>query len=387
MKIYNIRDKNGQASFKGNVIHFAQQIEEVSDSLPRNMNEIDIIIVNESLKSLDKVNQLLIRPHFVFEALNWLITHNCLYNNIKKIPKNLEQFNLSQIMINGIKKFQENFPDQAEYIQSTLEIANQQLTNETNNLESNSPNINLHNYQPINARIAILRSDYNQGMQIFPIESRGQQCTAICAYSIAATFFIPISEWTIDNINDVILAGDNYYSLCQAKLSHNLHPFNRYLEVHEVLGDININDRHISIQYWSNDIVNDTRQGLINTIDLKNKFNEFLAIEPRHAFFICEHYTMAIIKRRNNLYFFDSHSKTPTGRRTDIDKGRSSIMLFKHPNAAAELASYINKLFSKNQLYTMTYVTIFNIQEIQNNNSVNYSSPEINRATSKYNKN
>lgn len=385
MKIFNIRDKNGQASFKGNVIHFAQQIEEVSDALPRNMNDIDTIIVNESLKSLDKVNQLLVRPHYVLDALNWLITHNCLYNNVKKIKTNSQQFNLTQIIVSGIKKFQQNYPNQAQCIQSTLDMATQQLSDSSNHSEYNSPNINIHNYEAINPRIAILRSDYNQGMDIFPIESRGQQCTAICAYAIAATFFKPISKWTIHDLNDVILAGDNYYSLCQTRLAQNMHPFNRYLAVHEVLGDININERDISLQYWSNDLINDTPTGLININDLKNKFNDFLASAVRHAFFICNDFTLAIFKVRNSLYLFDSHSKTPTGRRTETDKGRASSMLFKHPNAAAELASYMTRIFNRNQIFTLTYVTVFNIQEILNNSSHNVSTPEINRATSKFN--
>jgi hypothetical protein len=391
MKIYNIRDKNGQASFKGNVIHFAQQIEEVSDVLPRNMNDIDVIIVNESLKNIDKVNQLLVRPHYILEALNWLIVHNCLYNNVKKINTNIKQYDLTQIIINGIKKFQKTNPCEAEGIQHTLNLANDQLTQMSNNQTLNqsidsqllSPIINLNEYVAINPRIAILRSDYNQGMLLFSNETRGQQCTAISAYAIASTFFTPINEWTIDIINDIILSGDMYYSICQERLAHQLHPFNRYLDVQEVLGTININNTEITLQYWSNDIFNDSRQGIINKNNLNNTFNEFLAHSARHAFFICNDFTMAIIKYRNSLYLFDSHSKTPTGRRTEADKGRGSCMLFKNPNAASELSSYFCKICTRNATFSITYVAVLTIEEIIDNNNNSANNIEMNRNTSK----
>ena len=74
MKIFNLKNDLAQTKLKGNIIDFAQQVEELQEQLPIRITQTDNIIVVENLKNLDKINQFEIRPTLVYEALKWLIT-------------------------------------------------------------------------------------------------------------------------------------------------------------------------------------------------------------------------------------------------------------------------------------------------------------------------
>ena len=54
MKIYSLKksSKLGQFAFKGNVTHFAQCVEEISEQLPLTTSSLETIIVTESLEGL-----------------------------------------------------------------------------------------------------------------------------------------------------------------------------------------------------------------------------------------------------------------------------------------------------------------------------------------------
>jgi len=378
MKIYSISNQFGQAAFKGIVTHFAQQVEEVTEALPKKMTEIDTVIVNETMSNLDKVNQLQVRPHYLIAALEWLINNNHLYNNVKKLNTQTKQYDISNIIVTGLKQFQNNINDQLPELQQTSDILQSDINNNNNtSIHTNeSPSTNNDQYYIISNKVSILRSDYNQGMLLFSEENRGQQCSAMAAYSIAYSFVIFISEWSINDINDVILSGDSYYTECQQRLAANLHPFNRYLEVQEVLGSIFIGTKCINIKYRDNDTFNATRQGVISKNGIENHMNEFLASDTKHMILICQTYTSAIFKNNNNLYIFDSHAKTPTGRQTDSENGRASVIKFKHPYAVIEITKYLIRTFDKNALYALTYITAGEERQsniIINNSAHNYS--------------
>jgi hypothetical protein len=56
----------------GNVVHFAQAIEEVYEQLPLRLIDSDNIIVTERRENILNVKQFTVRPKLLFEALVWL---------------------------------------------------------------------------------------------------------------------------------------------------------------------------------------------------------------------------------------------------------------------------------------------------------------------------
>lgn len=333
--------------------HFAQAIEEVAESLPRDITDLDTIIVNETLVSINKVKQFEIRPSYLFTGLQWLLKNNHLYKNVKKDINSSKNISINSIIIDGLKQFKNQSKNtltnmEAEKITQTIDYA-------SNNSTNNQEQLINHNFIPINEKYGILQSDYHQGMSIFSEQTRGTQCGGIVAYAIAASHTLRISEWNKDIINDIILSGDQYYSDCLDRIDH-IHPFNKFLTIDEILGNININNNQFNLHYRDNDLLNSSRNGRLEIASLTNHFNEFLAINCPHLILITNDYTYGIFKLDNKLYLFDSHSKTFTGRRSDI--GKASLMVFNSPNSANNLAVYLTKLFNRGTLFSITYISV-----------------------------
>ena len=105
MKIFNLKNDLAQTKLKGNIIHFAQQVEELQEQLPIRITQTDNIIVVENLKNLDKINQFEIRPTLVYEALKWLIKNNPLYNKVKCVEHELLDYDINTIIINSLNRY------------------------------------------------------------------------------------------------------------------------------------------------------------------------------------------------------------------------------------------------------------------------------------------
>ncbi len=87
MKIMKMNNVFGQASFKGNVIHFAQAIEEVYEQLPLKLIDSDNIIVTEKNVNVTHINQFCVRPKLLYEGLIWLKNNNKLYTNVDIVER------------------------------------------------------------------------------------------------------------------------------------------------------------------------------------------------------------------------------------------------------------------------------------------------------------
>lgn len=222
---------------KGNVIHFAQQVEEIYEQLPLTMSQTNNIIVNESLDKLDKIKELFIRPNLIYTALRWLIKNNYLYANVQIYQRDPTSYDINDNIIQSLRNFnkindKKSFYDQVNQsidIAESNKISNSYSLNDsilseisqnisTDN-DSQIVNTQTTNYHCIDSIISIIRSDFNQGMHIFHEYSRGKQCSAMCAYAIAALNVINISHWDTMLLNQVILTGDEYYNDCQDRLT------------------------------------------------------------------------------------------------------------------------------------------------------------------------
>ena len=69
MKIYNINNNpTGQSTMKGNVFHFAQQVEEIHEHLPLTMSQTNNIIVNGTLSGSGVTS--LLAPYALTSAIS-----------------------------------------------------------------------------------------------------------------------------------------------------------------------------------------------------------------------------------------------------------------------------------------------------------------------------
>ncbi len=377
----------GQAACKGNVVHFAQQIEEIEEQLPLGIDQVDQIIVNETFQNISKLEQFLVRPSYLYIGLEWLIKNNHLYSNVRKAAQVNKNFDINKIIIDSLDNFQaaNNFND--PNLNKTIELADLSSNNQESQINNQSDALETDYYIIIDQSKSIIRADFNQGSEIFNTTTCGVQCSAICAQAIANSHVLKISEWNVHNLNQVLLEGDQYYTTCQNRLGHIIDPFNRYLEVQEVLGTITINQNLYRLQYKDNNIIDSSRQGITSSGNFLNHINEFLYSTCEHLMMVCADYTYVIFKCNQELYFFDSHAKTPTGRRSDNLNGKASVIKFKLPNSSINLANYLISLIKNGHVYTLTYITVGCNGVTASNLATDfiYSSPmETHRKSSKY---
>jgi len=199
------------------------------------------------------------------------------------------------------------------------------------------------NYKIVDKYSSILRADFNQADSIFPIQSRGTQCTAMCAYAIVYSHIDYLSNWSKHTLNRVLILGDKFYDTCQIKLRLKKIAFNRQLTIDEIFEPIEIENNIFRINYQNNDILKSSRVGKTIRKELDTIFYEFLNSDCFHAIFIANQSSYAIFKDKANLILFDSHSKNQNGIPTDIISGTSNVMIFYSPFSHFKLSQYFER--------------------------------------------
>ena len=99
MKIMKMNNIYGQSSFKGNVVHFAQSIEEIYEQLPLKLIDTDNIIVTEKRANVDTIKQFNVRPKKLYEGLLWLKNNNKLYSNVQIIDRPDIEYHVDNIVV------------------------------------------------------------------------------------------------------------------------------------------------------------------------------------------------------------------------------------------------------------------------------------------------
>ena len=108
VSLYKI--KNCQYKYKGNIINFPQEVQEVANILPHTINKLDNIITIR-LDNSQGSKDFLVRRSVVKSALIWLKQNNPLYKDIHISEKNCEALPLNGSVyqeIRGYNKNQEN---------------------------------------------------------------------------------------------------------------------------------------------------------------------------------------------------------------------------------------------------------------------------------------
>lgn len=101
MKIVKYQGRFGQYGLQGQAVLFARDVTEVLDILPRKPNSMDLIMVVESLKNIERQREMIINKNRLQKALNWLLEFNERYKDVKIDCAALQNLNVdySQICV------------------------------------------------------------------------------------------------------------------------------------------------------------------------------------------------------------------------------------------------------------------------------------------------
>ena len=160
--------------------------------------------------------------------------------------------------------------------------------------------------------IASIRGSIHQGHETFSEHSRGQQCAFM---SLAALLFNrsnSVDLWTQTNINDILCRGDRMYLLA---LTNKMVPDANSLSIEE-LPEVATSQNNV--EYRLN--YNKFYQGRIDRsfcgdglfCSLKQvSMNGFS--DSSNAMLVLDGYVIAVIKKSDFLYLFDSHARNSMG--------------------------------------------------------------------------
>ncbi|OXA37426.1 ATP-dependent DNA helicase pfh1 [Folsomia candida] len=337
LKIFKLGRGRGQAALKGQVIHFAQSVEEVQEQLRLGPdNNYGTIIVTESVGNFPHPSIYEIRPRDVRDALNWLLRHNPSYSNVT-----IDQFRIDAIQLKDL------------------------IIQEEHQDTSPSPAINIrrrgHRIQTTFAAVAgkpwmsSLELSFCQSADIFA-DSAGKQCTAICAVAAAYAAVKPPGGWTVQDGDRIMTEGDHYYNQCRENLSassrvvHNEH----HLTADEIIGDVNncygkivrvsLVDGGTVIYGAFDRFLHDA--GPITTNSVAAAVSDFLNFPYSYGLLTAGAYTMGLIGSEEHIFYFDSHARSKQGHKSFARSGKGVILKLDRSNAAS--INHINSLVNKN---------------------------------------
>ena len=182
-------------------------------------------------------------------------------------------------------------------------------------------------------------------------------------YSLAYSNLIPCEVWDTSIINHLLEYGTEFYKYA---LSRCFNKNIRYLDVGEVIGEIQIFNNLFAAQYGINDILDSVFLGKIS--DIQIDLVDFVNSNCRTAILIAAGFTYGIIKNQNKLYFIDSHSKDDNG--VQVDYGYGGVRIY---NNGESLANYIISIHeNKNTDYEFTYISITEINDTEEGSSKNF---------------
>ncbi|XP_063899054.1 uncharacterized protein LOC135119158 [Helicoverpa armigera] len=191
----------GQYGFRGQAVLFAQDIFEVTETLPnilpRSTDGIGMVVITEHLENLNVSREYNISRSRVYEALRWLINNNPLYHDV--IIDNSAQILQEDLL----RVTQHNCDENAQNNQELLEpVSDMAETTNANNA-----------YTMITDSMRILRASWNQdNKQVFNANYTGRQCFAMVLANITRAAILMPHLWTNNILNTNMLEGDALYA-------------------------------------------------------------------------------------------------------------------------------------------------------------------------------
>jgi hypothetical protein len=321
MKIYNLSKGRGQYAVMRGTTHFPNSIQDVCAQLPLSVKDAGIIVVQESTESIGRCRELQVRPSVLFAALAWLKENNPLYRDISSSNQNLE--------------------DVHDHIDMECLTTNQ----EQSIVKSSSVN----HYKLISGNRMILRAKFHQGSPVFSASTAGKQCTAIAITSIAYASVQTPSTWDSEVLTVILIHGDRYFNQKS--------PSGQELMAIEAAGILNnvFDGPSIEIKCHENESSYAGLNKLISVIPRPLNFNEaelstatqlvsnFIASERLAAILTVGGYSMSLLKNEGSIYYFDSHSRGPSGGISS--NGAACVIRFEISNAPQQISLLLHVLY------------------------------------------
>jgi hypothetical protein len=296
MKIISLSGSSfGQKGIKGNVIHFAQCVEEVVEQLPLRAKDSGCIIVSELLIGPKRLKEFMVRSNKVYEALKWLKENNILYKNVIILTREENELNVPVI-----------------------------ISKKPNN-DIKEPNDRLKNcYTDLMKGNYILHGDFHQGSTVLLGSFAGRQCSALCVAAVCVSYIKNIENWDSETLNYILFNGTRIFKNIIDKKGDN----NLYLTTDECLTE------EYDLYGHKMKIINNLKDDEIFIYNLAVSENNlfkgikhFCSSNDTLATLTLNNYTFGLIKRQNNIFLFNSHSCSETGRLSE--KGKSCVLKYK----------------------------------------------------------
>lgn len=289
VKMVKLSGRFGQHGFHGQAVLFGQDVDEIVEQLPLRMSSAGLVIVCEQLESVQRLRQYSVNFQKLRAALDWLIANNPLYRNVTV------NFN-ENYDVNEICHVEHN------------DLLQQEITNDTSS------------FQDINNNRRILRGSFHQSHSKFLNFSRGKQCTANAAVAITVAKIKETETWSPNIIDTILIAGDRLYlNSIQSRRAPNSAEANKeYLRVQELQINFEVLNHSciIQVQDESYSICGHLTVNIDGFPNLKNGLTHFFTESDvdEGAIVTCNGISVAIWKRDDLYYLFDSHSRGPKGR-------------------------------------------------------------------------
>ena len=160
LKIIKVQNRFSQNWCKGQVVLFAQDVVEIAEQLPLPLCSAGLVVVVETRENLQQHRQFNINIERVKNALQWLLLHNSLYQDVIPNFGNILDYDISQII--QVTEIHEDCGNLKMQTDKAHEMLVQQV-------EDNQPS----RFVNINNDVSILRGSFHQGSDRFSIDSRG----------------------------------------------------------------------------------------------------------------------------------------------------------------------------------------------------------------------
>lgn len=127
--------------------------------------------------------------------------------------------------------------------------------------------------------------------------------------------------------------GDIYYQLCFDRISTTNK--NNHLSVEDVVGTIVVNETNFNVSWIYNIDLAKSKLEIFTNVQNFNSSNK------SHALICTGLYSFGLIKENDDLYFFDSHSRSPRGK--SAVNGKACIIKFTGESKIDNITNHICK--------------------------------------------
>jgi hypothetical protein len=345
-KLVRYEGRFGQYGFNGQVILFAQDVNEVTEllpnMLPRSTDNSGMIVVTEHLENI-RTRIIEVSRDRLNAALRWLIQNNPLYQDVT-IDQN------ARLDENSLVRVQEQ-----RHTEQPQEAVVRRIY-----------------YVQANSVSKILRSSWHQGdLDIFPDTRAGKQCCAMVLANILRARILSPNLWSKSVLDHNLLEGDEIYK----QVLERINPIE--LEGSDFLCVNNfhvINDTYMAYgtefkiiheeePTWFGSLKDSIN---INTNDPQSRINplkrslELLFENHQGGILIANNKAIGVLKNDEKFYFTDSHSCGPKGQ--NCANGKACVI---ECNILDELVRVCKRAVgSKNDPYTLDYIDVQVVGEL-----------------------